>query len=150
PGTSEPEALSEENNSPAPAYDPTGNQTYFVGEIANLGIAINSGFVAFPDSRDFEKANADSFLNFADPINPGPLSNSLDAKYLDEQLTDVIKILIDSYGGSVSITPIDDYAGELLYELSDQEGNVFMHVSLVEFKSGSTLIVMWPENPNGG
>jgi len=132
-----------------PAYDPTGNQNYFVGQISNLGIDTYEGVVAYPDSRDFEKGNGDSFLDFTNPIDPAPLPTSRDAVYMDEQLSDVITTLNNSYGGSVNITPVQEYAGELLYELSDGDGNVFLHVSLVEFRSGSTLLVMWPANPNG-
>ena len=130
------------------AYDPTGNQNYFVGEIANLGIDTFTGVVAYPDASNFEKENGDSFLDFSDPLNPAPLTSSLDAKFMDEQISDVITTLNNSYGGSVNINPVESYAGELLYELSDTTGNVFMHISLVEFKTGSTLIVMWPNNPN--
>lgn len=130
-------------------YDPTENQNYFVGQIANLGISVFEGVVQYPAAEDFDQGNGDRFLNFADPLNPVPLPESRDAVYMDEQVSDVIATLNNAYGGSVQITQADAYADELLYALSDVEDNVFMYVSLVEFKSGSTLVVMWPNNPNG-
>lgn len=135
---------------PPPAYDPTETQNAFVGNIAQLGIDTFTGTVQFPPDSFFSKGNGASFLDFSDPINPAPLAHSRDAVWMDEQLSDVIKTLNETYGEHVVLTPVGDYAGELLYELTDATGNSFMHVSLVEFRSGSTLVVMWPTNPNGG
>ena len=59
----------------------------------------------------------------------------------------ILTQLETTYGASgIVFRQLENYGGEPLYELVTAQGESFLYVSLADLK-GSTLVVMWPQNP---
>ncbi len=66
---------------------------------------------------------------------------------MDKGPDDVLSQLKTTYGPSgIVFNQLDNYGGELLYQLVTAEGQPFMYISLVSLK-GSSLLVIWQGNP---
>jgi len=131
-----------------PAYDPSGDQQVFVGHINAIGIDNYRDTLGLPGPNTFPKGNGASFLDFANPVAPVPIAGARDAVWMDKQPLDVLEKLKQTYEpAGVTFSQMDSYGGELLYELTNPDGQPFMHVSLVDFATGSSLLVMWSASP---
>lgn len=133
---------------PPPAYDPSGDQQVFVGHIDAIGIKNYRDQLGLPGANTFPKGNGATFLDFANPAMPAPTAGARDAVWMDKQPLDVLAKLKETYEpAGVTFTQLDSYGGELLYQLINPDGQPFMHVSLVDFATGSSLLVMWSDSP---
>lgn len=134
--------------SPPPAYDPSGDQQVFVGHIDAIGIKNYRDQLGLPGANTFPKGNGATFLNFSNPAMPVPIAGARDAVWMDKQPLDVLAKLKETYEpAGVTFTQLDNYGDELLYQLTNPDGQPFMHVSLVDFATGSSLLVMWSDSP---
>lgn len=113
-----------------------------------------------PLASRFTKGNANYFLGPAaiatDFLNPVSVSDAgalppgaASARVIDSQAKDVLKKIQAGYAKTgITFNPASDYGGEPLYELNKPTGETFAFVSLVSFQ-GSSLMVLWINNPNG-
>lgn len=130
---------------PPPAYSPGGDQNAFTGNLGNLGL---NTFPYLPELSSFPNENGDKFLDFTDKDNPVPRSDSLGAQWTDKQPDNVLGLMQDAYAGSgLLFTEWTPYEGDVVYQLSNPDGNPFMYVSVVN-TNGSSLLVMWPDDPS--
>lgn len=127
-----------------PAYDPGPQRSAFIGNLGNIGL--NSYGSQLPQPSFFKRpGNAGYFLTDTDP--PALINGQDSSVWMDKGVSTVFNQLKLTYEPSgVSFNPLDNYGGEVLYELLDSTGQPFQYVSLVELK-GSTLIVNWSERP---
>lgn len=140
PAAPDPVAVPQE--APPPAYDPAQDQSVF---IANLGAVGLNDYTdqGLPTPNFFRNPeNAGYFLN-----GDAPAQGAASARWVDKSPNDVLAQLQTSYAPTgIAFTKLDDYAGEMLYQLTTPTGETFMHVSLVRLK-GSTLLVIWQDRP---
>ena len=143
-----------------PAYDPAADQKVFIKGLDSIASANLNEYGELPTADRFSKGNAQFFLgalalaaDFRTPIRasePGSLPDgAATAKYTDKQPQDVLGQIQSSFASvGVTFTPAGEYGQEPLYELKKPTGETFAFVSLVGFE-GSTLTVVWTQNPNG-
>ncbi|PZO47312.1 MAG: hypothetical protein DCF15_19160 [Phormidesmis priestleyi] len=143
-GNQPPDGSQPTDNSQPPAYDPGPQRSAFIGNLGNIGLTTYPD--RLPQPRFFKRPeNAGSFLTNTDP--PALVDGADSSVWMDKGVSTVFAQLKSTYEPSgVSFNPLDNYGGEVLYELLDNTGQPFQYVSLVELK-GSTLIVNWPERP---
>ena len=144
-----------------PAYDPTEDRKVFLQGFDSIAAAGLNEYGELPTAEQFSKRNAQYFLgasalaaDYRNPVRagePGSLPDgAATAKYTDKQPKDVLSQVQSSFASvGVSFTQIGEYGQEPLYELKKPTGETFAFVSLVGFQ-GSTLTVVWTQNPNGG
>ncbi|MEL6900730.1 MAG: hypothetical protein AAFP07_07250 [Cyanobacteria bacterium J06606_4] len=133
---------------PPPAYDPGQDQQVFVNNINAIGIDNYTDTLGLPPESYFAAGSAGFFLSYADPNAPAPLPNARSAVWMDKQPGAVLEQLKATYEpGGVTFTQLDNYGGEVLYALQTPAGDTFMHISLVGFRLGSSLLVMWESSP---
>lgn len=128
---------------PPPAYDPSADQEIFIGNLGAIGLTDYTAAQGLPEPRFFRHPdNAGYFLT-----GSAPAAGAKDARWMDKGPDDVLSQLKTTYGPSgIVFNPLDDYGGELLYQLVTAEGQPFMYISLVSLK-GSSLLVIWQGNP---
>ncbi len=145
PATGQPPASSQPpaNNQP-PAYDPGPQRSAFIGSLGSIGLN-NYGDRLPPANFLRRPENAGYFLTNTDP--PTLVDGTLSSTWMDKGISTIFPQIQTTYEATgVSFTQLDNYGGEMLYELKDSTGQPFQYISLVELK-GSTLIVNWPEKP---
>ncbi len=136
------------NNQPPanqpPAYDPGLQRAAFIGSLGNIGL--NNYGDRLPQPNFFKRPeNAGYFLTSTDP--PALVGGTLSSTWMDKGISTIFPQLQTTYATTgVNFTQLEDYGGEVLYELTDATGQPFQYISLIELK-GSTLIVNWPERP---
>ncbi len=128
---------------PLPAYDPSADQEIFIGNLGAIGLTDYTAAQGLPEPRFFRQPeNASSFLN-----GTVPAAGAKDARWMDKGPDDVLNQLKTTYGPSgIVFNQLDNYGGELLYQLVTAAGEPFMYISLVSLK-GSSLLVIWQGNP---
>lgn len=128
---------------PPPAYDPSADQEIFIGNLGAIGLTDYTAAQGLPETRFFRHPeNAGTFLN-----GSAPAAGAKDARWMDKGPDDVLSQLKTTYGPSgIVFNQLDNYGGELLYQLVTAEGQPFMYISLVSLK-GSSLLVIWQGNP---
>ena len=143
-----------------PAYNSTADRRIFIQGFDSIAAAGLNEYSEMPLADAFAKGNAAYFLgpvalntNFQNPVGAGDSGALPDgaatAKYTDKQPKDVLKQVQASFGPTgVTFTQVGEYGQEPLYELKKPTGETFAFVSLVGFQ-GSTLTVVWTQNPNG-
>lgn len=132
------------DNSQPPAYDPGPQRSAFIGNLGNIGL--NNYGDRLPQPNFFKRSeNAGYFLTNTDP--PALVDGTLSSTWMDKGISTIFPQMQTTYATTgVSFTQLENYGGEILYELTDSTGQPFQYISLVELK-GSTLIVNWPEKP---
>ncbi|MGB3294829.1 MAG: hypothetical protein WBB01_17740 [Phormidesmis sp.] len=125
----------------SPAFDPAPAQGVFISGLGNLGVADNTA-VGMPDKRAFRRPeNFEYFVNGADPV-----AAAKDARWLDDEPADLLPVIQSTYAQSnITFTQLDNYGGEPLYELTT-DGQTILYMSIVALE-GSSLLVMWEDNP---
>lgn len=156
PASSQPAA-----NQP-PAYDSTQDRGIFIqglDAIGAMGLNDLSG-QGLPLAESFPQGNANHFLgqsalatDYLNPVSVGEAGAlpdlAVSARVIDSQPKDVLRKVESGYAGmGITFNPVPDYGAEPLYELKKPTGETFAFVSLVSFP-GSTLMVLWQDNPNG-
>ena len=128
---------------PPPAYDPSADQEIFIGNLGAIGLTDYTAAQGLPEPRFFRHPeNAGYFLT-----GSALAAGAKDARWMDKGPDDVLSQLKTTYGPSgIVFNPLDNYGGELLYQLVTAEGQPFMYISLVSLK-GSSLLVIWQGNP---
>lgn len=131
------------NDPPPPAYDPSADQNLFIGNLGALGLTDYTDSQGLPPPTLLRRPeNASYFLN-----GSAPAAGAKDARWMDKGPDDVLNQLKATYSpGGIVFNPLDNYGGELLYQLVTAEGQPFMYISLVSLK-GSSLVVIWQGNP---
>ncbi len=125
-----------------PAYDPSGDQTMFIQNLGLFGAIDTTAQTGLPPDKLFRKGNASFFVS-----NGAPVAGAKEARWMNKAPAAVLNLLETSYQPtSVTITPVDPYGEEAMYEVKTAAGQTIMYVSLVDMKA-STLMVMWPEQP---
>ena len=145
---------------PVPAYDSTADRKVFIQGFDSIAAAGLNEYDEMPLASSFSKNNANYFLgptalstNFQNPVKANDLgalpTGAATAKYTDKQPKDVLQQVQSSFAPTgVTFTQVGEYGQEPLYELKKPTGETFAFVSLVGFQ-GSTLTVVWTQNPNG-
>ncbi len=137
------------------AYVAQADQQAFVDNVGALGAGTqgvgNFREIGLPNLDYFSKGNAASFLNY-NTNPPSLVAGSIDAVWMDKQAERVAEQIEDTYGANgVTLERLDNYGDELLYEMLTPNGDTIMYISLVNFPSkGSSLMVSWSTNPLGG
>lgn len=148
PEPAAPNPPAEEAPPPPPAYDPGQDQQVFISNINAIGIDNYTDTLGLPPESYFTSGSASFFLNYADPNAPAPATGARSAVWMDKQPGAVLEQLKATYEPSgVTFTQLDNYGGEVLYALQTPTGDTFMHISLVGFRLGSSLLVMWESSP---
>ena len=137
-------------------YDPQADQQAFISQgldALSKGTNAIGNFraIGLPPINYFEKDNAANFLDYSsDP--PSILAGAIDAVWMDKQAARVAEQIESTYGPKgVQLIPLSPYGDELLYEMLTPANETMMYVSLVNFPSkGSSLMVTWTVNPLGG
>ena len=138
-----------------PAYIPKADQEAFISEGIEALSAGTNGIknyreIGLPPEAYFDQGNAVSFLDYR--TNPPSLvAGSIDAVWMDKQAERVAEQIETTYGpNGVQLVPLTPYQGELLYEMLTPNNDTMMFISLVNFPSkGSSLMVTWSVNPLG-
>lgn len=128
---------------PPPDYDPSADQEIFIGNLGAIGLTDYTAAQGLPETRFFRHPeNAGNFLT-----GTAPAAGAKDARWMDKGPDDVLSQLKTTYEPSgIVFNQLDNYGGELLYQLVTAEGQPFMYISLVSLK-GSSLLVIWQGNP---
>ena len=136
------------------AYVPQADQQAFISEgIAALGAGTNGiknyRDLGLPPESYFDQGNAGGFLDYG-TNPPGLLAGAIDAVWMDKQADRVAEQIEATYGpNGVQLVPLEAYQGELLYEMLTPNNDTMMYISLVNFPSkGSSLMVTWSVNPS--
>ncbi len=138
-----------------PAYVAQADQQAFVDNVGALGAGTqgvgNFRDIGLPALDYFSKGNAASFLDY-NTNPPSLVPGSIDAVWMDKQADRVAEQIGATYGANgVTLERLDDYGDELLYEMFTPNGDTIMYISLVNFPSkGSSLMVSWRTNPIEG
>lgn len=124
-----------------PAFDPAPAQGAFISGLSSLGIADNTA-VGMPDRKSFRRPqNFENFVSGTDPV-----AAAKDARWLDDEPADLFPVIQSTYAQSnITFTQLDNYGGELLYQLT-ADGQTILYMSIVALE-GSSLLVMWENNP---
>ncbi len=135
-----------------PAYVAQADQQAFVNNVGALGAGTqgigNFRDIGLPGIDYFSKGNVANFLDYStDP--PSLLPGSIDAVWMDKQAERVAEQIEVTYGANgVTLERLSNYGDELLYEMLTPNGDTIMYISLVNFPSkGSSLMVSWTMNP---
>ncbi|PZO12371.1 MAG: hypothetical protein DCF25_17765 [Leptolyngbya foveolarum] len=146
-----------------PAYNPTQDRGIFIQELDSIGeMGLNdlSG-LGLPLASAFSKGNAEYFLgptaiatDFRNPVGVGDADalppGAASARVIDSQAKDVLKKIKAGYANTgIVFSQVSNYGSEPLYALENTTGETFAFFSLVSFQ-GSSLMVLWTSNPNGG
>ena len=137
-----------------PAYVAQADQQAFVDNVGALGAGTqgvgNFRDIGLPALDYFSKGNVANFLNY-NTNPPSLVPGSIDAVWMDKQANRVAEQIEVTYGANgVTLKQLDDYGDELLYEMFTPNGDTIMYISLVNFPSkGSSLMVSWRTNPLG-
>jgi len=137
-----------------PAYVAQQDQQAFIDNVDVLSQGTRSvgnyRALGLPPLDSFSPGTEANFLNYTtDP--PTTLPGAIDAVWMDKQASVVADQITETYGANgVTLTPLANYGGELLYEMKTPDGDTMMFVSLVNFPAGSSLMVTWSTNPLGG
>ncbi len=146
-----------------PAYDPTQDRGIFIQELDSIGeMGLNDlSELGLPPASAFSKGNAEYFLgptaiatDFRNPVGVGDADalppGAASARVIDSQSKDVLKKIKAGYANTgIVFSQASDYGSEPLYALENTTGETFAFFSLVSFQ-GSSLMVLWTSNPNGG
>ncbi|MEO1395083.1 MAG: hypothetical protein AAFV90_19450 [Cyanobacteria bacterium J06634_5] len=129
-----------------PAYDPGQDQTLFIDNLGQMALGDYTADQGLPPANFFrEPGNAGYFL-----AGETPVAGAKDARWMDKGPDAVLDELQRSYAASgITFSQLNDYGGEVLYELKTPTGESFMFISLARLK-GSSLLVIWQGDPNIG
>ncbi|MEL6778234.1 MAG: hypothetical protein AAFO06_13350 [Cyanobacteria bacterium J06597_16] len=146
PDIADPLGTPDEEVPTQPAYDPGQDQTLFIDNLGQMALGDYTADQGLPPANFFrEPGNAGYFL--AGEI---PVAGAKDARWMDKGPDAVLDELQRSYAASgITFSQLDDYGGEVLYELKTPTGESFMFISLARLK-GSSLLVIWQGDPNMG
>lgn len=146
PDIAEPLDTPDEEVPTQPAYDPGQDQTLFIDNLGQMALGDYTADQGLPPANFFrEPGNAGYFL-----AGETPVAGAKDARWMDKGPDAVLAELQRSYAASgITFSQLNDYGGEVLYELKTPTGESFMFISLARLK-GSSLLVIWQGDPNLG
>ncbi|MEO0520966.1 MAG: hypothetical protein AAF171_27140 [Cyanobacteria bacterium P01_A01_bin.116] len=146
PDIADPLGTPDEEVPKQPAYDPGQDQTLFIDNLGQMALGDYTADQGLPPANFFrEPGNAGYFL-----AGETPVAGAKDARWMDKGPDAVLDELQRSYAASgITFSQLNDYGGEVLYELKTPTGESFMFISLARLK-GSSLLVIWQGDPNMG
>ncbi len=127
-----------------PAFNPAPAQRAFISGLGSLGVKENNLSMGMPLRGSFRRPeNFEKFVTGTELI-----ATAKDVRWLDDEPNDILPLIESDYAQTnITFTQLGNYGGEPLYMLST-DSQPILYISIVGL-TGSSLVVMWENNPLG-